>query len=568
MRNQSGKPTNIHERRSALSGLIAFGCGLPYYVLAIIACWAISKRLTFELLAPLNWDSPIYWAVGRGLINGLLPYRDLIEAKPPGIFVVSALANLWSDASRAYGAFQCLILLLLFLTPGIVLLGLSQRALNYQLASAFAFPASALLTLFCAERAGNFQVESFGACFIAAYAAALCFPTTAGKTRLFLLATCLAAGIGFKEPFALIAVASAILICKDRRQFINDFVAPLSLALVIGALVLVALGILDDYLQNYVTDMFGSHLYRYNSSSLWERGLLFSPLKGDLAAFSSLLLPLLGLLAGASIVCGLAPTCQPTFQTGIPQPKLQLAMQLATKLVAQLTRLAFSSYLVALAVGAGGSYFGHHFAFATPFYFALLFTAMNEISRDHPYTFRSWRGNVSLVFGAAILVSSLSALHGLPAPDYAKQATDLKRWAIPARATANAIDSILDRCGIDRYQFIGHNGPQPYGYSKHSPLGPLFYFNKVWLDEHHQRFQRYLVKQLEEARLVVIDFNSAQLGEIQEEIASLLRTEFSTIPWECARGLEMVPEPYAILFREPVPKDGTPQLFRRDTLLP
>ena len=34
------------------------------------------------------------WTIGHGILKGLVPYRDLYETKPPGIFLVSALSYL------------------------------------------------------------------------------------------------------------------------------------------------------------------------------------------------------------------------------------------------------------------------------------------------------------------------------------------------------------------------------------------------------------------------------------------------------------------------------------------
>ena len=49
--------------------------------------------LFFEMSA-LNTDAYIYLTVGRGILNGLRPYTDLFESKPPGIFYLNAL-SLW-----------------------------------------------------------------------------------------------------------------------------------------------------------------------------------------------------------------------------------------------------------------------------------------------------------------------------------------------------------------------------------------------------------------------------------------------------------------------------------------
>ena len=52
------------------------------------------SRYLYELDGPFTWDTTIYYAVGKGMSHGLLPYRDLFETKPPMIFFLSELSYL------------------------------------------------------------------------------------------------------------------------------------------------------------------------------------------------------------------------------------------------------------------------------------------------------------------------------------------------------------------------------------------------------------------------------------------------------------------------------------------
>src|SRR3989344_8992683 len=54
--------------------------------------YEVFLRLFYEIQGPYTGDSTIYWAVGRGILNGLTPYTDLFETKPPGIFLLSAMS--------------------------------------------------------------------------------------------------------------------------------------------------------------------------------------------------------------------------------------------------------------------------------------------------------------------------------------------------------------------------------------------------------------------------------------------------------------------------------------------
>src|SRR5687768_6854726 len=53
------------------------------------------------LLFGFGRDQGIYATVGRGVVEGLMPYRDLWDFKPPGIFLVYAVAELLFGASMA-----------------------------------------------------------------------------------------------------------------------------------------------------------------------------------------------------------------------------------------------------------------------------------------------------------------------------------------------------------------------------------------------------------------------------------------------------------------------------------
>src|SRR3989338_6930341 len=61
---------------------------------ALVASVKFAALLYHETLGSYDRDVNIYLAVGRGILNGLTPYRDLFETKAPGIFLLSAL-TLW-----------------------------------------------------------------------------------------------------------------------------------------------------------------------------------------------------------------------------------------------------------------------------------------------------------------------------------------------------------------------------------------------------------------------------------------------------------------------------------------
>ena len=59
-----------------------------------LACWIVVGLSALQILVfSFGRDQGIYALVGEGLLHGKLPYRDLWDFKPPGIFFVYALAQ-------------------------------------------------------------------------------------------------------------------------------------------------------------------------------------------------------------------------------------------------------------------------------------------------------------------------------------------------------------------------------------------------------------------------------------------------------------------------------------------
>src|SRR3989344_1174200 len=56
--------------------------------------WLLTEKLLFLWLVPYYRDADVFFAMGRGILNGLVPYRDLFDIKTPAIFLLSAL-SLW-----------------------------------------------------------------------------------------------------------------------------------------------------------------------------------------------------------------------------------------------------------------------------------------------------------------------------------------------------------------------------------------------------------------------------------------------------------------------------------------
>ena len=119
-------------------------------------CYNLALMLLYESKGALTPDVLIYLTVGRGILNGLRPYVDLFESKPPGIFYLSSISLLFG------GTFFMRVLQagnLLCLPFGLVLFTWKKRDWMGVL---IAFLFGALLALRAEEVAGGLQTEIFG----------------------------------------------------------------------------------------------------------------------------------------------------------------------------------------------------------------------------------------------------------------------------------------------------------------------------------------------------------------------------------------------------------------------
>lgn len=486
--------------------------------MGILSLWS---RLLYEWQGPFTIDSPIYWAVGRGILNGLTPYRDLFETKPPGIFVLSSL-SLWVGGDMRLGAM--LQTLTFAFMPLVVIAGAMRthsrghRGLECTIfLAAVAF--GCLLTLYSAERSGEFQVESFGALFITAYAAFLAKNHASWNIRHMLIASFLLyCGVGIKEPFILTALACSLSLAEHPRDVLRTFLVPSIIAGVAGVVTLALLGWLEPYVDLYLPEMLGRHIQE--GSPLWKRGFFFEGTFKDIRAFAP---------AFSFLIVGLAAAFILRLHGN---RKIKRALFL-------LTALALSLYLLMLSIGTGGHFWNHHYVFAIPGY-AALFIVFVRTLRTH------WH-RLAPRFGVVVFaVITLSASMHIPTPEYTSMIGRLQNDGERMQAAADYIDNVLDTCDIDRYLFLGGNGSHPYGLTTHSPIGPLFLQYDEWLKSDRPEFREKMLEQVDSSFFIVKD--SMNMNWLNVPIGRHLAQYFTTTPWPCAAGI-LQDGRYEYLFR-------------------
>lgn len=456
---------------------------------AVYTATGLGRLLIYELQGPITWDSPLYFAVGRGILNGLVPYQDLYENKPPGMFLLSSLSwALFDDTTLCHLA-QVLVIALfpavLTYLAFVRTCGSPKRVRILFSMAGFLF--GCLIAFYTAQRSGEFQTESFGAAFALLYIAAVGHQRQPiSRKCIFAASIFLCAALGFKEPFFITIGAAALLMSTTWKQFTRIYLLPLLFAVLIGTVILLLLKCFYAYVDIYLINEVLRRSIMWPGSGrgndVFVRGVFLIRLFRDMNHFAPILGYTIAALSVAFILCR----------------TLERRRLWALQALRWLGVTAISLYLISFTVGLGRIYFNHHFIFAVPVYLAL-FIVVIEISHRH------WNRYWSKAAFFVILALTLTALQQSPTHkyDYDARITKLHRKIGHARSVAQLVDRVLDNCGETRYFFLGRNGIHPYGYTTHSPLGPIFARYGSLVSKSRPRFRWSFLNNLNRAKIVV-----------------------------------------------------------------
>lgn len=485
----------------------------------LVALWKFIALLRHEVLGSYYQDVDLYLAVGRGMLNGLTPYVDLFETKPPGIFLVSALSL------RFFGDATLLLwieALLLPVLPVIILLPVvrwDRRLFTVMIAALFGI----FLTLYVGEAAGQGVSESFGAAFaVGAVVIAALYPRRFPVMPGILLSVLLFLSLFTKEPF-LLSILGAILIVSPSFKSMQRMVLPLIIAGGLFLLGLLLTKTLLPYFSIYLRHMFGHQIavpWGVIPDPLWIRTIHIPRLWTALQTFS-LAMPFLifSLWVAAFAV---------TTSEADPGRTRRLVV----------LRWLLGSWLLTLSIGITGDFYSHHFVFAVPGFVALFLVCIREhemfLSTVGKISAAAWIGILCL----GILLKPSVVVH----LDPAWLQRDSER-----RAAAMVIDDVMDRCGVDRYLLMIAPNDGIQGYTKHSPLGPLFTLYPRFIAGH----PLFLEKHTENLRTATIAVERADQPRplIDEQSAQEFRTGFTDVPPVCVGKDFVQPVPFRILFR-------------------
>jgi len=435
-------------RKFKLSNETVLACVLtfPFVIYAFVD---FCVMVNHEFSGIVTEDTAIYYAVGRGIANGIAPWSGLFDIKPPGIFLVSAISFKFFDSPIFIYYFQAFALILIAAVPVAAYFLLS----NYRsvLKLALSLLAGLLFALYSAEKAGEFQTESLGAAFACIAVFAMATPDFEKRKILWtsLAAIGLLGACGFKEPFLFPLIGVSLIFCKDIREWISRFALPLAIAVSLGFVFLLVCGWLDSFL-NYLKFMSSTHIFKFGSP--FRRAMEFNRIYENMNNFS----------------WGFAIAVLALLSLPFVNPKSN-----GSSLFIKVVLLGVAFFLSCYSVGVGGEFFQHHFIFAVPFYMALVLLLLKE-----------WNGGNSAVvkLGLVSFVFLAIATLNLPDRDLAGHSKIfIENYINDSQEAAVYLDKKMDELGIDRYAFVGFNYVSDiYGFTRHSPMGPYFNQQAFW----------------------------------------------------------------------------------------
>jgi hypothetical protein len=490
------------------------------FMVIVIAGEKLLQRSLYEFRGPDGWDSHLFWAVGRGILNGKTLYADLFETKPPGIFLVSAASLLLSEGRMLGQIASSCCVLFIGLIPALILSEKKSgmRGLNIYIALITAL--SFFLAVFAAERSGEYTVEIFGAPFAIAYVTYIANKETLRIPQIILCGLLIAASAFFKEPFVLSIIGAAIIVRQSLRSLISTLLLPLFASGIFFLLALAASGALWGYISIYLPEIFGARVN--TDGNVLLKGI-------SIAKWTSLLREYALYNPYFAFVC----TSLFGYSACLLMPKIN-------KLTTFVAATALGGYFITLSISMGGSlFYPQHYVFSLPGALAIGIVGTNAMKRRHG----EWDSIVMALAVGALLLVGASKIYS---PNYDEMFSHNKWLQMKGVAAAAKIDEILDACNESTYLFLGPNGPHPSGYTKHSPIGPLFFQYAGWLDHNHSYFRAKFKEQLSRANLI-IDAGNSELNDLTNPTWEYIGKNFTTAPWPCAG--DATTEGYVLHFR-------------------
>jgi hypothetical protein len=260
--NEPGEPATISPVPLPASSHSTRLLTIALWGVAGALLWFWLLHLRFEWQGALSFDTPIYRTVALGMREGLVPYRDLFETKPVGMFILMALSLALSDG---YGLALTLhvVSLVLLTIIGVAWLWRERQTFAHPQALPIGIIALLCLAYFHVHHTSGLKSETFGALF------ALCtlwclFPRGAHSPRWYplLASVSWALTLATREPSAAALIAAGGLLCAHPRTLL----VRLGFSVALGTTLLVVglwwFGWLEPYVHILLPQLGGQHVQR------------------------------------------------------------------------------------------------------------------------------------------------------------------------------------------------------------------------------------------------------------------------------------------------------------------
>jgi hypothetical protein len=499
--------------------LLRFAPYAALYVLLSLALAVILPEIyykfAFEMEGPINWDTPLYFTVAQGILNGLIPYTDLFEPKPPGIYIIIAVSKLLFG-SHILG--NMIVALSLIIFPLIMICFTRAYGIghNRPYLLVLAGILGGIFALYNALLTGSYQTEPIASVFGVIFILIAAYPTPINKWRIIAAAVFMLAAIGTREALLLTLFGSIFIIyANNPRELALRFFLPLFLAVILGVFILFCIGWLDAFFSDYlaVTQQETVFFKKLNIPAFDLDGIStrFERITRNLAWFSDYLPLFVFFLIAASM----------PIITGESQKhaKRQSIYTLAAIIV--------GTFIAIFVIGLT-YYYSHHNGYIIPLYFSICITFIRNIANIR-------KEDICVNFCIVAAFIAVATIGHIQRPEYDFKLNGLKRQAGQAKREAFHIDKIMDVCGYERYLFVGKSGFKPYGYTKHSPLGPAFIQGMFFMDPEHKHLRKSILQNLKAAPLVYIDdLKILNDNNLAKRFERKLEANFSQEIPECA----------------------------------
>ncbi len=112
---------------------------------------------------------------------------------------------------------------------------------------------------------------------------------------------------------------------------------------------------------------------------------------------------------------------------------------------------------------------------------------------------------------------------------FRKDLKDRRAADAASHQTAEVIDSVLDQLHVDRYLWLGPGGWVPFAFTRHVPLGPLFFQQVAFFEGRYPRFvEQFETRLTKDAKVVVLD--QYMTGPLTDKIRRYVDDNFVELP--------------------------------------